>query len=109
MASIYPVASSPPMRVLGTICYNVDGIDTTTFHVPPIKFHFTGMSEGEVIDVELRPSGILMTTKSNQVCLGFIPSEGPLTIIGNHQQRQMGMFFDLQRETIGFGTKNCAE
>ncbi|XP_031110337.1 probable aspartyl protease At4g16563 [Ipomoea triloba] len=113
MASIYPAASSQLMPELDTICYNVDGIDTTTFHVPPITFHFVGMSQGEIIDVELRPSGILMTTKSNLVCLGFTPqndtSEGPLTILGNHQQRQMGMFFDLQRERIGFGTKNCAE
>ncbi|XP_019179521.1 PREDICTED: aspartyl protease AED1-like [Ipomoea nil] len=45
LASIYPAASS--QLKLDTICYNVDGIDTTTFHVPPITFHFTGMSEGE--------------------------------------------------------------
>nr|GMC63013.1 aspartyl protease family protein At5g10770-like [Ipomoea batatas] len=110
MVSIYPAASSQLMPELDTICYNVDGIDTTTFHVPPITFHFAGMSQGEIIDVELRPPGILMTTKSNLVCLGFTTSQNDtLTIFGNHQQRQMGMFFDLQRERIGFGTKNCAE
>nr|GLL19606.1 aspartyl protease AED1-like [Ipomoea trifida] len=110
MASIYPAASSQLMPELDTICYNVDGIDTTTFRVPPITFHFAGMPQGEIIDVELRPPGILMTTKSNLVCLGFTTSQNDtLTIFGNHQQRQMGMFFDLQRERIGFGTKNCAE
>ncbi|XP_019197746.1 PREDICTED: aspartyl protease family protein At5g10770-like [Ipomoea nil] len=109
MASKYPAAASKEMSELDT-CYNVD--TNSNVIVPAITLHFKGMSGKREIDVELRQSGIVILPESepNLVCLGFAQQkDGGLAIIGNHQQRQMTMFFDLQGNSVGFGTNNCAE
>nr|GLL19607.1 aspartyl protease family protein At5g10770-like [Ipomoea trifida] len=108
MASKYPAAASNKnIKHLGT-CYNVD---TSTVIVPAITFHFKRMSAKGEIDVELRQSGIVLVppSKPNLVCLGFAQQKDGLAIIGNHQQRQMAMSFDLQGNSLGFGTNNCDE
>lgn len=107
MASKYPAAQSNNAVLKLDTCYNVDGFDK--IYVPYITFHFTGISKEE-IDVKLRPSGIVLTPPSepNLLCLGFTQKDDGFAIIGNHQQRQMGVFYDLQEKRIGFGTNNCA-
>nr|GMC66429.1 aspartyl protease family protein At5g10770-like [Ipomoea batatas] len=107
MASKYTVAPSIADIPLDT-CYNVD---TSNVIVPVITFHFKGMSAKGEIDVELRQSGIVLVppSKPNLVCLGFAQQKDGLAIIGNHQQRQMAMSFDLQGNSLGFGTNNCDE
>nr|GMC57907.1 aspartyl protease family protein At5g10770-like [Ipomoea batatas] len=108
MASKYPAAQSKQKPKLDT-CYNVDGFNSSQVSVPDVTLRFRGG-----VDVSLRPSGIIIIppNETNLVCLGFTqiqPHDDQITIIGNHQQRQIGMFFDLQGKRVGFGNTNCAD
>lgn len=76
--------------------------------IPSVTFHFAGGT-----DVDLDKSGIGWTSekKNNNIwCLGFTASEkeGDLTIIGNTQQREMEILYDIDAGKIGFGQKSCA-
>lgn len=100
----YQHATPPPWEVLDT-CFVVNG--GRSMVIPSVTFHFAGGT-----DVELDESGIGWTSEKNKNiwCLGFTASEmeGDLTIIGNTQQREMEILYDIDAGKIGFGHKSCA-
>lgn len=97
----YPPA--PSQEKLDT-CYNVKGY--RSIQLPEITFHFGGAA-----DVSLNPSGIVWISKKNPYiwCLGFASNKisGDLTIIGNNQQRELDILYDIDAGKIGFGAKPC--
>lgn len=99
----YPRATPPGGEVLDT-CFVVNR--GRTMVIPSITFHFAGGT-----DVELDKSGIGWTSEDNNIwCLGFTASKlGDLTIIGNTQQREMEILYDIDAGKIGFGQKSCAD
>lgn len=102
----YPRATPPRGEVLDT-CFVVNR--GRTMVIPSVTFHFAGGT-----DVELDKSGIGWTSEDNNNniwCLGFTASklDGDLTIIGNTQQREMEILYDIDAGKIGFGQKSCAD
>ncbi|KAL3504082.1 hypothetical protein ACH5RR_033923 [Cinchona calisaya] len=98
----YPPAT-PTHKNLDT-CYNVKGF--ATIRLPHIVFHF-----GSGTDVSLNPSGIVYISQNNTDvwCLGFAANKnsGDLTIIGNNQQRELYILYDIGARRIGFGKTPC--
>ncbi|KAL3504080.1 hypothetical protein ACH5RR_033921 [Cinchona calisaya] len=85
-------------------CYNVKGI--IRICLPNIVFHFASGT-----GVSLNPSGIVWIPRKNPYvwCLGFAANEksDDLTIIGNIQQRELDILYNIDAGQIGFGTKPC--
>ncbi|CDP18858.1 unnamed protein product [Coffea canephora] len=99
----YPPA--PSQEKLDT-CYDVTGYGS--IRLPEITLHFGGAT-----DVSLNPSGIVWIAKKNPYiwCLGFAANKksDDLTIIGNNQQRELDILYDIDAGKIGFGTKPCGD
>uniref|UniRef100_A0A5B7A1J7 Peptidase A1 domain-containing protein n=1 Tax=Davidia involucrata TaxID=16924 RepID=A0A5B7A1J7_DAVIN len=98
--SKYPPA--PRKGILNT-CYNLKGYEKVTY--PAIVFHFGGGT-----DVNLDQSGIIWVERKTQVvCLAFAAKEenDHWNIIGNHQQKALNLFYDIQGGRLGFGTQGC--
>lgn len=82
-------------------CYSLEGL-MEPIAFPEIKFHF---GEVDTIDVILTKEGTIWRKTDTVNCLAFAAAEG-CSIIGMVQQRGFNVLYDLEGETIGFGT-NC--
>ncbi|GLT91726.1 hypothetical protein SLE2022_096000 [Rubroshorea leprosula] len=82
------------------VCFNLPS-DTKEVEVPKLVFHFEGA------DVEL-PSDNYMIGDSSMgvVCLAMGSSSG-LSILGNLQQQNMLVIYDLAKETMSFQHTQC--
>ncbi|KAK4853891.1 hypothetical protein QYF36_016122 [Acer negundo] len=102
--SQYPLAdqSSDPMD----ICYDLSGSeDDINKIVPSMKLHFDDSQ-----DLNLDPSGVVWKeSDSRKVCLAFAVNgnSNDLTIIGNHQQRNLKISYSLFDKKVGFTTGGC--
>lgn len=96
----YPKA--PALSILDT-CYDLTGYKTVK--VPTIGLLFDG---GLKVDVDF--TGILYIASVSQACLAFTGNGDPsdVGIIGNVQQRRLGVVYDVANLKIGFGTNGCS-
>ncbi|XP_055820727.1 aspartyl protease AED1-like [Solanum dulcamara] len=82
-------------------CYSLEGIESIA--LPEIKFHF---GQENTIDVTLTKEGTIWRKDDTVSCLAFAATHS-YGIIGIVQQRGFNVLYDLEGQTIGFGT-NCA-
>ncbi|KAA8525657.1 hypothetical protein F0562_007518 [Nyssa sinensis] len=102
MKKKYPRARAPPEEKILNTCFNLSGHKTVEY--PNIIFHLGGGT-----DVNLDQSGIVWAKHPEQVCLAFAAKDkdDDYTIIGNHQQKALDVFYDIQEGRLGFGTNGC--
>ncbi|XP_023156103.1 aspartyl protease family protein At5g10770 [Zea mays] len=86
-------------------CYDFTG--QSAIFIPAVSFKF---SDGSVFDLSF--FGILIfpdDTAPAIGCLGFVarPSAMPFTIVGNMQQRNTEVIYDVAAEKIGFASASC--
>ncbi|KAH7689229.1 Aspartic peptidase A1 family protein [Dioscorea alata] len=95
----YPMA--PAFQLLDT-CYDLSSYETVD--IPTVSLEFTG---DVVVDLDIL--GIVYVVSLSQVCLGFAGNSdaGDSGIIGNVQQRKLGVFYDVGNKVIGFGSGAC--
>ncbi|XP_027351898.1 probable aspartyl protease At4g16563 [Abrus precatorius] len=90
-------------------CFNLSGVTTASF--PELTFQFKG---GAKMTLPL-PNYFSLVGDSKVVCLiivtggGTGPSRasGPAIILGNYQQQNFYVEFDLENERFGFRPKSC--
>ncbi|KAK4269528.1 hypothetical protein QN277_022674 [Acacia crassicarpa] len=97
----FPSASG--FSILDT-CYNLTG--NQEVNVPTIRMYFEDNAEMNV-DV----TGILYMVKedASQVCLALasLSDEYEMGIIGNYQQRNQRIVYDIKQSKVGFGGEPC--
>ncbi|KAF7847117.1 hypothetical protein BT93_L3346 [Corymbia citriodora subsp. variegata] len=96
--SNYPVAE--PMSTLLDSCYDLRG--QTNVSLPKMVLQFDNTN------VSLDPSALVWRESDAQVCLAFMPNQrNNLIIIGNVQQRNLNILYNVQDGKIEFGKGNC--
>ncbi|KAF6146580.1 hypothetical protein GIB67_008866 [Kingdonia uniflora] len=97
--SKYPLTD--PISILDT-CYDLTNY--TTVLIPKIGMFY---SPGIMVDVD--PSGILIAATASQVCLAFAPNtdDGDVAILGNTQQKNLEVIYDVAKGRVGFGPGSC--
>lgn len=101
MNKAYPLITDFPML---NPCYNVSGVEKV--EVPEFSLLF---ADGAVWDfpaenyfIRLDPKGVM--------CLAVLGTpRSALSIIGNYQQQNFHVLYDLQNNRLGFAPRRCAE
>ncbi|KAM0941617.1 putative nepenthesin [Dioscorea sansibarensis] len=95
----YP--SAPAFQILDT-CYDLSSYETVD--IPTVAF---GFADDLVVDLDVL--GILFVNSLSQVCLAFAGNgdAGDTGIIGNIQQRKLGVVYDVGNKVIGFAQGAC--
>ncbi|KAI5076863.1 hypothetical protein GOP47_0008928 [Adiantum capillus-veneris] len=100
-----------PFSAKGTasdLCYRVPLRAKELPKVPVITMHFSGM-----VGLELGPESVLYPAgfddKGIVVCLAFISSQSsiPFNIIGNYQQQNYWVEYNLESSSIGLAKASC--
>ncbi|CAM6090312.1 unnamed protein product [Calypogeia fissa] len=98
-------------RVAGyfDFCYDVTGISRNLIVVPRISFHFHG---GAKLDLPFKNSFILVPNDPvmgrTTMCLAMNNSTDlGFSIIGNYQQTNHQILYDLQEKRLGFVPRQC--
>ncbi|KAH7574008.1 hypothetical protein JRO89_XS03G0239300 [Xanthoceras sorbifolium] len=107
LMSAYPPAANQSSEPMDT-CYNIEGLDDNSINniVPSMTLHFDGSR-----DLNLDPSAVVsIDNDSPTVCLAFAANNGPndLIIIGNHQQRNVNIYYNVLNKEVGFSTGGCS-
>ncbi|XP_044463308.1 aspartyl protease AED1-like [Mangifera indica] len=92
----FPVA--PPYGKMDT-CYNLAWYDLSSV-VSSMILHFENS-----VDLNLDHDSVVLSESESQVCLAF--AEDTETIIGNHQQRNVNILYDIVDEILGFSRGSC--
>ncbi|XP_044464940.1 aspartyl protease AED1-like [Mangifera indica] len=92
----FPVA--PRFGKMDT-CYNLAGYDLSSV-VPSMILHFDNS-----VDLNLDHDSVVLSESESQVCLAF--AEDTETIIGNHQQRNVNVLYDIIDKKVGFSRGTC--
>eukprot|EP01018_Ginkgo_biloba_P029535 Gb_22650 [translate_table: standard] len=80
-------------------CYN---ISSGSIETPPITFHFEGG-----LDSELTQENILFEVSTTVLCLAFQGTSSPSSIIGNVQQQNWRVVYDIPNVRLGFAREHC--
>ncbi|BBN04432.1 hypothetical protein MPTK1_3g04550 [Marchantia polymorpha subsp. ruderalis] len=94
-----------PITINGVdYCWNASGLTDADIaaRVPTVSFNFTGAN------YDLSYDNTFLTFDDASFCLViFSVPLGSASIIGNHQQRNVYMVYDLANSQIGFVPRNC--
>ncbi|KAH7574010.1 hypothetical protein ACOSP7_007987 [Xanthoceras sorbifolium] len=105
LMSQYPKVDPDPLSLLDT-CYDLSGYDDNIDNIVfPMTLHF-----GDSKDLKLDPSAVVSQDSNSQtVCLAFAGNDNSddLTIIGNHQQRNLKIYYSMLDKIVGFSTGGC--
>ncbi|KAA3459765.1 protein ASPARTIC PROTEASE IN GUARD CELL 1 [Gossypium australe] len=82
-------------------CYDLSS--RTSVRVPTVAFHFSG---GMSLDLPAK-NYLIPVDSSGTFCLAFAPTTSSLSIIGNVQQQETRVSFDLANNKIGFSPHKC--
>ncbi|KAF5745284.1 hypothetical protein HS088_TW07G00867 [Tripterygium wilfordii] len=82
-------------------CYNLSSISSV--EVPTVSFHFP---EGKVLPLPAR-NYLVPVDSEGTFCFAFAPTSSSLSIIGNVQQQETRVGFDLDKYLVGFIPNNC--
>ncbi|CAI0391162.1 unnamed protein product [Linum tenue] len=90
-------------------CYNVSGQDTVS--VPELSFKFKGGAE-----MKLPVTNYFVLAGDGAICFTIVSDNvvgtglrgGPAIILGNYQQRDYYIEYDLEKERFGFKRQVCA-
>ncbi|KAE8731650.1 putative Eukaryotic aspartyl protease family protein [Hibiscus syriacus] len=86
-------------NVLDT-CYNLEGYEKP--EIPTMVLHF------ENLDLNLEENAV--TWKANgmsQVCLAFAETKDDVAIIGNHQQQNLNILYNIPDQRVEIGPGSC--
>eukprot|EP00250_Pteridium_aquilinum_P021805 c25230_g1_i1 orf=243-1631(-) len=92
------------------LCYKLSLNAEKLPNMPMVTLHFAGM-----VDLELGPESILyaagMDDKDISICLAFNSDSegGNLNIIGNYQQQNYWVEYNLQASSLGLAKARCAK
>lgn len=89
-------------------CFNISGVDTVTF--PQLTFQFKGGAKLNLPVVNyfsLVQDGVVCLTLVSDGGLDPARNVGPAIILGNYQQQNFYVEYDLENERFGFGPRNC--
>ncbi|KAL0000273.1 hypothetical protein SO802_019875 [Lithocarpus litseifolius] len=79
-------------------CYNLSGF---VYQLPVISFYF---SSGTILNI---PQNNFLIAADGEFLVLHLPSSSNLSIIGNIQQEQIQITFDMASRSVGFGPNNC--
>ncbi|KAK4396602.1 hypothetical protein Sango_1496800 [Sesamum angolense] len=89
-------------------CFNISGENSLT--LPQLSFHFKGGAEMVLPLADyfsfLDDSVICMTIVTNSAAEGAV-GPGPAIILGNYQQQNFYLEYDLENERLGFQKQLC--
>ncbi|XP_048134759.1 aspartyl protease family protein At5g10770-like isoform X2 [Rhodamnia argentea] len=97
--SSYP--ATKPASTLVNTCYDLRGQENVILPKMVLQFENT--------DVSLDPSAVVWRESDAQVCLAVAPSRrsSNLVIIGNVQQRNLKILYNIQDNKVEFGNGGC--
>lgn len=89
-------------------CYNISG--QTTVDLPQLTFHFKGGAK-----MALPLADYFSFLEKSVICMTVVSSEtkekgvgpGPAIILGNYQQQNFYIEYDLEKERLGFRSQVC--
>ncbi|KAI3900332.1 hypothetical protein MKW92_006927, partial [Papaver armeniacum] len=58
-------------------------------------------------NVELKRHNVMFCLDPDTCCLGFLPTDRNIAILGNTQQQGIRVVYDLSKSTIGFVPNSC--
>ncbi|CAN6450769.1 unnamed protein product [Victoria cruziana] len=102
--------SAPRFSILDT-CFNLSGFSQVS--IPTLYFHFIDDSDasGNDVQVNVDASGIMYVAKkdASQVCLALasLRSEHEFAIMGNYQQQNLRIIYDVEGSKVGFAPEIC--
>ena len=82
-------------------CYDLSS--KTSVEVPTVAFHFPN---GKVLALAAK-NVLIPVDSTGTFCLAFAPTSSAFSIIGNVQQQQTRVAFDLANSLIGFSSTKC--
>ena len=94
------LASSNGVALFDT-CYDLSS--KTSVEVPTVAFHF---GNGKVLALAAK-NVLIPVDSTGTFCLAFAPTSSAFSIIGNVQQQQTRVTFDLANSLIGFSSTTC--
>ena len=94
------LASSNGVALFDT-CYDLSS--KTSVEVPTVAFHF---GNGKVLALAAK-NVLIPVDSTGTFCLAFAPTSSAFSIIGNVQQQQTRVAFDLANSLIGFSSTTC--
>ena len=94
------LASSNGVALFDT-CYDLSS--KTSVEVPTVAFHF---GNGKVLALAAK-NVLIPVDSTGTFCLAFAPTSSAFSIIGNVQQQQTRVTFDLVNSLIGFSSTTC--
>ncbi|KAF3787190.1 ASPARTIC PROTEASE IN GUARD CELL 2 protein [Nymphaea thermarum] len=103
-----PPASS--FSILDT-CFNLSGF--AAVNIPTLQFHLSSShgAPGGDVQVTVDSSGILyvVNNDASQACLALasLQSESEYQIIGNYQQQNLRIIYDVKESKVGFAPETC--
>ena len=86
-----------------SLCYKSKNIES--LGVPIITLHF----KGDKADLELSPTNTFFRASSSVGCFAFYPIPSGKAILGNKQQTNMLVGYDLHNNLISFKTMDCSD
>ncbi|KAG5227793.1 aspartyl protease family protein [Salix suchowensis] len=96
--------SAPAFMILDT-CFNLSGYQEV--EIPNIKMHFEGNAE---LNVDVTGVFYFVKTDASQVCLAVasLSYENEVGIIGNYQQKNQRVIYDIKGSMLGFAAEACS-
>ncbi|KAJ4794032.1 hypothetical protein LUZ62_045278 [Rhynchospora pubera] len=82
------------------LCFSLPSASSQKFQPPKFIFHFEGA------DLELPPENYMHQEKQ-MACLAMSGDSGPRTVIGNFQQQNFHVLYDLVGEQLSFVPAQC--
>ncbi|KAL5782955.1 hypothetical protein ACOSP7_007984 [Xanthoceras sorbifolium] len=106
--SIYHPAANLSKSKPMDLCYDIEGFDVNSINniAPSMTLHFDGSRY-----LNLGPSVLVyIENDSRTVCLAFAANKGPgdWIIIGNHQQQNLNIYYNVLNKEVGFRTGGCS-
>lgn len=98
----YPLVSDFPIL---SPCYNVSGVENHNLDMPSFKIQF---SDGAEWNFPVQNSFIRVD--QDVVCLAMLGiKRSSFSIIGNYQQQNFHILYDMKRSRLGYAPKRCAD
>ncbi|KAJ1410014.1 Xylanase inhibitor, C-terminal [Sesbania bispinosa] len=96
--------SAPGFSILDT-CFNLTGYQEVS--IPTISMYFEDNAE---LNVDVAGIFYIVKEDASQVCLALasLSDEDDIAIIGNYQQRNQRVIYDIKQSKVGFAGESCS-
>ncbi|XP_041020958.1 aspartyl protease family protein At5g10770-like [Juglans microcarpa x Juglans regia] len=95
---------APGFSILDT-CFNLSGYSEV--NIPTLKLHLEGNAE---LNVDVTGIFYVVKTDASQVCLALasLSYEDEIGIVGNYQQKNQRVVYDIKQSVVGFAGETCS-